>query len=155
MELTREIVQQSNVGSELDALVGKFVTLVSPEIKWWVTDDAETIIYEECNYESDARDALNKLMSDLFDTSLLIVRKEIHRSYSTSVAEAWRIVELFKARGYLSSLANLVGGKWEFRLTDYEGMCKFFSAQAETPEEAICRAALVATLRKQKSRDEA
>ncbi|WP_025718392.1 BC1872 family protein [Paenibacillus sp. 1-18] len=150
MEFTRDNIKNVEVGPELDSLVGTFATKVAPEIKWWVMDDAETIIYDECNYESDARDALNKRVYE----GLKISKKEIYRNYSTSVSDAFKVLEIFKDRGYLFTVKNLAGGAWEVSLTDWDGRCDISSAQAATPAEAICRAALRAALRR-KERGEA
>ncbi|MGZ0043418.1 BC1872 family protein [Paenibacillus ottowii] len=149
MEFTRDNIKNAEVGPELDSLVGTFVTKVAPEIKWWVMDDAETIIYDERNYESDARDALNKLVIEMFDTGLKISKKELYRNYSTSISDAFNVLEIFKDRGYLFTVKNLGGGDWEVSLTDWDGQCDISSAQATTPAEAICRAGLRAALRKQ------
>lgn len=64
--------------------------------------------------------------------------------YSSDITAAWGIVERFKSKGYLFSLKNLVGGNYEFTLTDWVGKCDIYSAQGDTPQEAICKAALYA-----------
>jgi len=76
--------------------------------------------------------------TDPIDTSLKI--------YSSDLNAAWEVVERFKNEGYLFSLKNLVGGKYEFTLTDWGRKCDVFSRQGETAPEAICKAALLAVL---------
>lgn len=62
------------------------------------------------------------------------------------ISAAWEVVERFKNEGYLFSLKNLVGGKYEFHLTDWSRKCDVFSGQGTTAPEAICKCALLAIL---------
>jgi len=71
--------------------------------------------------------------------------------WSTDNTAAWGIVERFKSKGYLFSLKNLVGGIYEFILTDWEGKCDIYLAQGDIPTEAICKSALLAVLEEEKA----
>ncbi len=74
-----------------------------------------------------------------------------YREYSTEIAAAWEVVEQMQQRGYVFSVwcrndeqTALYHGRWG---ADFERETPFsfpVKASAETPAEAICRAALAA-----------
>ncbi|MGG1639891.1 hypothetical protein ACIFQM_01075 [Paenibacillus sp. NRS-1782] len=151
MSLTRKQIMAMEPGREMDVHVGKLVLNVAPEIKWWVVNEEETVIFGDCNYKSEAEERLDELAAMHEDHGIKIVRKELFRNYSGSLPAVWEVLEHFKIRGYLFSIKNQVGGNYEFSLTDWGGTCSFYQFACESITEAICKVALLSC----KPRDEA
>ncbi|MBP1309029.1 hypothetical protein JOD82_002049 [Paenibacillus sp. 1182] len=146
MELTMRQIMDMEPSCKMDAHVGKLVVNDAPEIKWWVVNEEETVIFKDCNYKSEAEEWLDELAAMHEDHGIKIVRKELFRNYSGSMSAAWEVEEnlLLKHPGvqtrYLWRLRLVTG--WVDKQPAFREDFKLIHA---TPEER-CKAALLAVL---------
>ena len=134
-------IEAMQTGRELDALVAERVMglqLVKAPKVWsdddWLTSDTPT--------ETEALGVVNPNWkpgdwTPPFSTIL---------PYSTDIAAAWQVVEKMRADGWWYTLTNVQERQEfaEFRRVAREGVHKFHYTRGETPQHAICLAALAA-----------
>ncbi|KJD43384.1 hypothetical protein [Paenibacillus terrae] len=153
MSLTRKQIMAMEPGREMDAHIGKLVLNATPEIKWWVVNEEETVIFEDFNYKSEAEEWLDELAAMHEDHRIKIVRKELFCSYSGSMSAALEVeqvaIEKFGV-SYAYALASVVGGtdikdadELDDFVTRYSG--NLLGMIHATPEQR-CKAALLAVL---------
>lgn len=141
--MTRDEILAMEPGRELDAIVAENVIKFELEEGRGMLEKISPEFAKFMGYPVEEYEKPNLVIK--WENSIG-GQKEIP-NYSSDISAAWEVVEHFKSKGYLFSLKNLVGGKYEFSLTDWGGMCSIYTGQGDTPSSAIVKAALLTTLR--------
>lgn len=97
--MTNDEILDMKPGAEMDEKIGKAFT-VTPRIKWYAMNAAETAYYIDFESKKDAY-AWHDQKTKKYPSSQYvadgghIVRREIHKHYSTDISAAMDIVEQF------------------------------------------------------------